>query len=176
MRGRNRLRQVPSAEQSVPVVTAHSPDLEGRTARTDSSSARGTPAPCSGWRSSWHARTTWTGRPTQRRGVWPSRCLRPRLWAGACTGSQGALTIEVSSVPVRGVRAPWRWSFVADSPLLPEASRTATAGVGSVGDRFWGQVRGSPGRRKVVQGKGATRRETKRIAGKARGQANFQIA
>jgi len=51
-------------------------------------------------------------------------------------------------------------------------SRPASAD--SVGDRFWGQVRGFPGRLRALQDKGATRRETSQVAGKARRQALFQ--
>jgi hypothetical protein len=38
---------------------------------------------------------------------------------------------------------------------------------GSFGARFWGQVRGFPGRLRVLRGRGATSGEISRIAGKA---------
>jgi hypothetical protein len=43
----------------------------------------------------------------------------------------------------------------------------------SLGARFWGQVRGSSGRLRVLQGKGAAKRETSQIAGNAPYQARF---
>jgi hypothetical protein len=43
----------------------------------------------------------------------------------------------------------------------------------SPGARFWGQVRGSSGRLRIVQGKGGASGETRQIAGKARYQAPF---
>jgi hypothetical protein len=52
----------------------------------------------------------------------------------------------------------------------PRLARWATD-KGFLGARFWGQMRGSSGRLKVLQGKGGTSGETRRIAGKARYQA-----
>src|SRR4051812_19334731 len=43
----------------------------------------------------------------------------------------------------------------------------------SFGARFWGQVRGSSGRLRVLQGKGGTSEEISQIAGKAHHQAPF---
>jgi hypothetical protein len=54
--------------------------------------------------------------------------------------------------------------------LSGQRSRTDT---GFLGARFWGQVRGSSRRLKVLQGKGGTSAETSQIAGKARYQAPF---
>jgi hypothetical protein len=49
----------------------------------------------------------------------------------------------------------------------------STTDTGCLGARFWGQVRGSSGLLKVLQGKGGTSGETSQIAGKARNQASF---
>ena len=54
----------------------------------------------------------------------------------------------------------------------PRLARSTT-GTGFLGARFWGQVRGSSGRLRILQGKGGTRGETTQIAGKARYQAPF---
>src|SRR4029450_12861214 len=56
-----------------------------------------------------------------------------------------------------------------DVPLLPPPTTSA----GSPGARFWGQVRGSLGRLRVLQGKSAAEGETSQIAGKALYQARF---
>jgi len=54
----------------------------------------------------------------------------------------------------------------------PRLARSTTD-TGFPGARFWGQVRGSSGRLRIVQGKGGTSGETSQIAGKARYQAPF---
>jgi hypothetical protein len=56
-----------------------------------------------------------------------------------------------------------------DVPLLPPPTTSAS----SPGARFWGQVRGSLGRLRVLQGKSAAEGETSQIAGKALYQARF---
>src|SRR4029450_533018 len=56
-----------------------------------------------------------------------------------------------------------------DVPLLPPPTTSAS----SPGARFRGQVRGSLGRLRVLQGKSAAEGETSQIAGKALYQARF---
>jgi hypothetical protein len=72
----------------------------------------------------------------------------------------------------RGCRArrPHRPPLPRDAPPLP----ASTTSGGLLGARFWGQVRGFPGRLEVFQGRGRASRETTRIAGKARNQALFR--
>jgi hypothetical protein len=56
-----------------------------------------------------------------------------------------------------------------DARLLPPS----TTSMGSLGARFWGQVRGFAGRLRTLRGKGAANEKTKRIAGKPHYQALF---
>ena len=69
----------------------------------------------------------------------------------------------------------WRTKacYATDSERRSPRLARSTTDTGSLGVRFWGQVRGSPGRLRILQGKGATSGETSQIAGKARYQAPF---
>jgi hypothetical protein len=68
--------------------------------------------------------------------------------------------------------APKRATRRTPGRRSPRLARSTTD-TGFLGARFWGQVRGSSGRLKVLQGKGGTSGETSQIAGKARYQAPF---
>jgi hypothetical protein len=68
--------------------------------------------------------------------------------------------------------APKRATRRTPGRRSPRLARSTTD-TGFLGARFWGQVRGSSGRLKVLQDKGGTSGETSQIAGKARYQAPF---
>jgi hypothetical protein len=97
-----------------------------------------------------------------------SRSPRPR--SSQALPSARSASLAHPNAPRDGTdqRRPSR--LPADARPLPP-STTSTA---SLGARFWGQVRGSSGRLRVLRGKVATRRETIRIAGKALYQAHLR--
>jgi hypothetical protein len=87
---------------------------------------------------------------------------------------QSIVNSALGQFPVIGpelrVHSPCSGSLAADgaaaktedgrpTPLPGDARRCGSSPpTGSAGARFWGQVRGFPGRFRVLQGKGATRR------------------
>ncbi len=96
-----------------------------------------------------------------------NRRLSPTKVAPGFDHTRSAL--GASLVPDGAPKRAMRRTPGRSSPRLARS----TTDTGFPGARFWGQVRGSSGRLRIVQGKGGTRGETTQIAGKARYQAPF---
>ena len=118
--------------------------------------------------------TTSTRRPSQPRSNRKApTSTQPGHSANSCApsspqASPASPTPFARSDSLRPYAAPGRTHDGLANPLTRGTrGRASSPATGSAGDRFWGQVRGSPGRLRIVQGKRAARTETSQIAGKA---------